>query len=165
MNLFLLRHAHSESGGDDAVRPLSAKGEKTVAKLGEFLRKQKIPLPEAFDHSPLLRARQTAEILAETIGGEHRVREIEGMAPMDDVAEIARELYTEKHDRLLVGHEPHLGRLASLLICDDENADAFDFKKGGILRLEHRIIVNPADGQFSRWIANWMLTPQLYSGR
>ena len=76
MKLFLLRHAHAQSGTNDKQRPLSHEGEETVRALAGFLSRHDRKLPETFRHSSLLRAQQTAEILAETLPGEHRCREI-----------------------------------------------------------------------------------------
>ncbi len=164
MNLFLLRHAQAEAGGNDTARRLSATGEQTARALGTFLRRQGVPLPPLFEHSPYLRARQTAEILAGTLETPHDLSEREGMTPADDVVALAQNLCTGKRDRLLVGHEPHLGALASLLVCDDVQANAFDLQTGTLLCLEHRVFTHPAAGAFSRWSVKWMLIPGLFAG-
>lgn len=161
MKLYLLRHAQAAAGGSDATRPLSPEGEETVRLLGRFLVKHGIALPETFFHSPLLRARRTAEILAEARPGRHTCRPGEALAPLDDVAIPAGELGRSGGDRVLVGHEPHLGRLASLLVCGDENAAAFEMKKAALLRLDHTVVVSAA-GPVSRWVVRWMLTPEVY---
>jgi phosphohistidine phosphatase len=54
---------------------------------------------------------------------------------------------------MLVGHLPHLGKLASLLLCGDENAGLISFRMGGALCLER-------DGA-GKWSVQWMIIPDL----
>jgi len=162
VKLFLLRHAHAQSGANDKQRPLSHEGEETVRALAGFLSRHDRKLPETFHHSSLLRARQTAEILAETLPGEHRCCEMAGLTPFDAVDRAAEAIHEDPADRLLVGHEPHLGQLASLLVCGDSGAGAFDVKKATLICLDNQVVIDPSRGPFSRWVVGWMLTPAMY---
>ena len=143
-------------------RPLSHEGEETVRALAGFLSRHDRKLPETFCHSSLLRARQTAEILAETLPGEHRCREMAGLTPFDTVDRAAETLHENPEDHLLVGHEPHLGQLASLLVCGDSAAGAFDVKKAALICLDRQVVIDPHRGACSRWVVRWMLTPAMY---
>ncbi len=57
---------------------------------------------------------------------------------------------------MLVGHLPHMSRLASLLLKGDAEKNAVNFKQGSVVCLE-----NPGDGNFS---VEWMVTPELVPG-
>lgn len=82
-------------------------------------------------HSPKLRARQTAEILAKALGSP--LKEIDGMKPLDDPRIAAHMVGDAKGSVMLVGHLPHLNSLASLLVCGDENADVVSFRNSGVV--------------------------------
>jgi len=70
VRLFLVRHAHSDPGDPDELRPLSKRGRKQAAALAERLAAAK---PELVLASPLLRARETAAAVATAAGAELRV--------------------------------------------------------------------------------------------
>ena len=83
MRLFLVRHAHSDPGEPDALRPLSARGREQARELGERLAPVE---PELVLTSPLLRARETAAAIATGGGAELRVDErLAPGASADDV--------------------------------------------------------------------------------
>jgi phosphohistidine phosphatase len=67
-------------------------------------------------HSGLIRARETAEILAEALGPPRGVHAASGLAPEDDPAVAAAELDLAAEPLMLVGHLPHLARLAATLV-------------------------------------------------
>jgi phosphohistidine phosphatase len=74
---------------------------------------------------------------------------------MDDPGIWARRLEGAEGETMLVGHLPHLGRLASLLICGGEN-NAVHFRMGGVLRLKR--------GEDRNWAVQWMVTPEMLGG-
>ncbi|MBA3475492.1 MAG: histidine phosphatase family protein, partial [Actinobacteria bacterium] len=83
MRLFLVRHAHSDPGQPDELRPLSARGREEARKLAESL---VAAAPEVVLASPLLRARETAAAIAKAAGVELRVDErLAPGASADDV--------------------------------------------------------------------------------
>src|ERR1051326_9139668 len=67
MKLYLMRHAEALDGADDAKRPLSDHGKKEAREVGRFLNRAAIDFGAAYT-SPLVRARQTAEIVLEFCG-------------------------------------------------------------------------------------------------
>jgi len=119
--LYLIRHGVAEEHGpawpDDSKRPLSEEGVSRLRRSGRALRQ----LDVSFDvilSSPLVRARQSAEILAEAFEPPPSVVLTEALAPGGSPAQVMAEL--ETHDRnarvAIVGHEPGIGELASRLI-------------------------------------------------
>ena len=72
MRLFLVRHAHSDPGDPDSLRPLSARGREQARELGERLAGS---TPDPVLASPLLRARETAAAIAKAAGVDLRVDE------------------------------------------------------------------------------------------
>jgi phosphohistidine phosphatase len=122
MKLYVMRHGpaedHAESGVD-ADRPLSASGRQRVCAVGKLLvQEQEDPL--AIVTSPLVRAVQTAEIVALVTalgekGGTVDVRR--DIAPGGDGARLVHHLLAAGSKRvMLVGHEPDLSGLVSGLL-------------------------------------------------
>ncbi len=152
MQLYLIRHAHALDGLDDQARPLSAKGRQQVKRLAKFLRASGACAPAEIWHSPLVRAAQTAELLARGLKREFPRREVAGLAPHDDPREIAARLARTKKSVALVGHEPHLSALASLLVVGEAKPPRFVLKKCAALALD------PAG---RRWRVRWQVSPEL----
>jgi phosphohistidine phosphatase len=138
-------------------RPLTEDGVRTVQQVANLLRKAGVVSPSEVRHSGKLRARQTAEKLVETLALDSAPEEARNLGPTDDVSKVASELETSQQDLMLVGHLPHLDRLASLLVCDDADARSFDFQQGGVLCLQRNGRSSDADG----WRVRWMLVPEL----
>src|SRR4051812_10692460 len=114
MHLYLIRHAHAVDAADDAARELSKKGRDQAKALGKFMHEREIFAPAAIWHSPLLRARETAELLAKHARIAARVSETAGLLPEDDPAVIASGVAHARLSSLaLVGHEPFMSALAS----------------------------------------------------
>jgi len=67
MKLYFLRHAEAQDGTDDGARALTAHGKKEAREVGRFLKRAGIEFDAAYS-SPLVRARQTAEIVLEICG-------------------------------------------------------------------------------------------------
>lgn len=157
VKLFLLRHAHAVSEEEDATRPLSARGRDQVAALARFVRARGGIEVERVWHSPLVRARETADIFCEQLELTGTRREIDGLLPFDDVRGVARRLSGFGHPLLVVGHEPHLGRLVSMLVCGNVDQEIVDFKKSALLCLEREA----TKSQAVLWRIHWYLTPAL----
>jgi phosphohistidine phosphatase len=104
-------------------------------------------------HSGKTRARQTSEILADRLIPRGGVEAAENLAPLDDPVLWASRLQGETENLMLVGHLPHLTRLASLLICGDAEKKAVDFKNGGIVCLGR-------DGE-DLFSVMWIVTPDM----
>jgi phosphohistidine phosphatase len=123
MHIILLRHGHAidDTGSPalgDAGRWLSGKGRKRTRLVSAHLCEQKKQRPVQIWTSPLVRAVQTAEILAEAAGLTDEVTVRAELATGRDPEEVVPLL--AQHDGegplVLVGHEPSLSRLAALLL-------------------------------------------------
>lgn len=147
--IYLIRHADAVSDEDDPVRPLSARGREQVARVCGILRKRSGFRPREIWHSPLERARETAELLAQGLHLTAPLVPTPGLTPDDDPAKIAAVLETEAGDIAIVGHEPHLGVLSSLMANGPERAATYiHFPKAGVLALT-------PDGR--RWRPEWLV--------
>src|SRR5258707_283886 len=67
MKLYFLRHADALDGADDAARPLSPHGRKQALEVGRFLKRAGSAFDAAYS-SPLVRAKETAEIILDVCG-------------------------------------------------------------------------------------------------
>jgi phosphohistidine phosphatase len=162
MNLYLMRHGialpqEDPSVASDAERPLSQKGVKRMRKAAKGVRRLEIPF-DALLTSPLLRARQTAEIVAGALGMDDRLEEISGLAPESTVEHLLFSLnrYQDRKHLLLVGHEPLLGDTLSHLLGGRQKIRlAFDLKKASLCRVEIETLPSPASGKL-----HWLLSPK-----
>ena len=157
MQVYIVRHGIAEDGGDgisDGSRSLTGKGrrrfQKTARSFGRLGHKLDLILT-----SPLVRAVQTAEILAAAT--EHgEVAVLEELDPKFDVAEMraaARRRSGKARTVALVGHEPQLSA-ALAAFCRIKPVD-LDLKKGSIVRVDVVRLDDdkPADGR-------WWLKPR-----
>lgn len=152
--IYLVRHGIAAERGkdwpDDTKRPLTHKG---IARMTQVTKGLK-DLDVQFDlilTSPLLRARQTADLLHQGLGGSTPLEETTLLAPGGRPADLIDYLRAaKKADRVaLVGHEPDLGQLAAFLI----GAKApLIFKKGGICRIDFEKFPPVPPGQL-QWFA------------
>jgi len=131
MNLYLVRHGAALDHPRDEKRELSPTGQRQARKLGRFLRRGGVTFTAAWS-SPLIRARQTAEIIL-GITNEGRRSKLNTAGAMlnatgvDDFKSWLAQL--PDGDLLLVGHEPSLSeRIRSLLRV--QSASSFEMKKG-----------------------------------
>jgi len=153
MRLYLVRHAHAVPEEDDSRRPLSARGRKTVRQIAAIFHASGALQPGQVWHSPLWRARETAEILVRGLGlSRQTLVEVPGLLPEDDPAVIVRRLASGGEDLALVGHEPYLSALATRLVCGKGKPPVFEFKKGAVLCLENT---------GARWRIRWYFSPEL----
>ncbi len=151
MTIYLVRHAHAEDGDDDARRPLSAKGRRQIRAMARFLRRGGRLKTREFWHSPLVRARDTAAGLVDELGWDARLAEVSGIEPFADPSAMAAKLKTLRRSVAVVGHEPHLSALATLLILGRAAHPVLVLKKGAIAALERK------DG---RWALRWQVSPK-----
>jgi len=140
MNLYLIRHAIATTispEGEDSQRPLTDKGRTRMYRIAQGLKE----LGESIDlilTSPYLRATQTAQVLAKKLEVEKdKIIILEPLAPDGQAADVIRTIndkYKDVENIALVGHEPYLSRLISLLLSGDPNL-SITLKKGSVCRL------------------------------
>jgi len=158
LELYLVRHGVAAERGkewpDDSKRPLTPDG---IARLRRGARGL-TALEVTFDQivtSPLVRTRQTADVLSEELKGKPPVVTADSLAPAGSSAAVMQELAKYvRHARVaLVGHEPNLGELAAQLIGARM---PLEFKKGGVCRIDFDMLPPKGVGML-----RWFLTPKM----
>ena len=138
MLVYFLRHAEAESGEKDFERELTRKGAKQARKVAKFIDKQLVP-PALILTSPLVRARQTADLVAERL--ELTVTEAEwlssGMAPESCLREL--QALEKPSEVLLSGHEPDFSRAVAFLL-GLADADSIDIQKASLVAIELPVV-------------------------
>jgi phosphohistidine phosphatase len=132
VDFYLVRHGEAVSEAVDARRPLSQAGREEVERVAQLTALRKIAVSAIF-HSGILRAQQTAEIFAEALGPAVKVQPLTGLLPQDDPAVAKAELEVSAEPIMLVGHLPHMNRLASLLIYGDADREAVAFRPATVV--------------------------------
>jgi phosphohistidine phosphatase len=155
--LYLVRHADAADAGtlypDDAMRPVSPEGaEKFQGEIGAL--NSLDAKVEIVYTSPLLRCRQTAEMLAGSYPTPPPVQTTDALAPGGTFTDLVNAIGRSGQEReiALVGHEPGLGALAARLIGA---ASPFHLKKGGVCRIDIDSFPPEAPGEL-----RWFLTPK-----
>lgn len=156
MYLYLVQHGEAAREEVDPARPLTDKGRSDVEKVAHAIPAAFVRVAKIL-HSGKLRARQTAEILAEVLQPPVGVTETDVLAPLDDPAIWERRLEGMTENLLLTGHLPHLQRLAALLLCGSTEKAVVAFTMGGMVALER----NDAGA----WSIRWMVVPDLLPGK
>src|SRR5262245_47630716 len=157
-DLYLVRHAIAAERGeewpDDSKRPLTEAGINRFREAVEGLAWLEVGIDEIFT-SPLVRAKQTATLLAHGLGNKTAVKTLDALAP----GHLAKQVITElsraaKYHRIaLVGHEPGLGELAAHLIGSPR---ALPFKKGGVCHISIQGLASRRPGELV-----WFLPPKV----
>jgi len=157
MEIYILRHGIAVERGTpgykrDGDRPLTDEGVEKMRQIAKAMREMDLQFDVIFS-SPYVRAKATADIVAETLG--ENVTLTDSLLPEADPAELIDEINDEKPQRvLLVGHEPDLSALISTLICGKRNAD-IELKKGGLAKLTAETLTYGKCATL-----NWLLTPK-----
>jgi phosphohistidine phosphatase len=138
-------------GRDDRLRPLTPKGKKEVRRAAAALAGL-VPALDVLATSPLVRAVETAEIVAAEYDCETET--LESLAPDHDPSDLLPWLQAQPHSGTvgLVGHEPHLSTLVGYLLTERKGS-FIELKKGGACLLETD---DPA--QPGRSTLQWLLT-------
>jgi phosphohistidine phosphatase len=142
MNLYLLRHGIAVDPSapnitKDAERPLTPKGQRRLRQIAEAMGALKVSF-DVILSSPYVRAKQTAEIVAETLKRQKLLKVSDHLTPDGNPKSLIQELNElrpKPKNILLVGHEPYLSKLIALLTTGNTNME-IDLKKGGLCKLE-----------------------------
>lgn len=162
MNLYFMRHGIALPTEDSATpsdheRPLSSKGTKRTRRAAKGIRR----LGLSFDvvlTSPLVRARQTAEIVCAALTDEIPIVELPTLAPECPVDALMADLgsYRDRANLLLVGHEPSLSKILSHLLHGKGGLPlGVGLKKGTLCRIQ--LDTFPPTGPAT---LGWLLTPK-----
>jgi phosphohistidine phosphatase len=140
VQLLLIRHADAGDRDplrwpDDTLRPLTARGRKRQRRVAKRLRRRDL-VPTLLLASPWLRAWETAQLIADVTGAPPPVA-CPALAGPPELPAIAAAVGRPAADTILamVGHEPWLGELASLLLTGEPQRLAIVFPKSGVLGL------------------------------
>jgi phosphohistidine phosphatase len=159
--LYILRHGIAVDPGTPGIpddeRPLTAKGQKRMHEIARGLCRLDLKLDRIVT-SPLPRARETAEIVADELDAEEVLETAEILTAGADAASIQTWLRERTEDRLMVvGHNPALSDLITLLVLGKKKLGppVCDLKKGGLAALE------PSASAADRYDLLWIATPRL----
>jgi phosphohistidine phosphatase len=156
MILYIVRHAWAGQSGDpqwpdDDQRPLTEKGEKRFRKMMKKLAKRGVDPAQVYT-SPLVRCKQTADIVAARAASQPTVTELDELRPGADAAAIIGKTQpSADQDIAWVGHAPDVGQLVGDLVGDDDAR--FEFAKGAVaaISFEDR-------PQVGRGVLCWLVT-------
>jgi phosphohistidine phosphatase len=141
---------------DDSLRPLTREGERQMAQVTRAMKKMGLEF-DLILSSPYARAKKTAEIVAEKLKLEKRLKFANELSCGGDPQQLVNQLASLKpqpENVLLTGHEPYLSGLISTLVFGDAGAP-IDFKKAGLCKLKMEGL---RYGQCARLC--WLLTPK-----
>ena len=150
---------HGEAGRSspspgDSKRSLTTEGKQEIMDLSNGLKSLEIKLDCIFS-SPLLRAKQTAEIVAKSLKFKGKIEEIDALKPEGSRLEFYSILSRLKQDSvvLVVGHEPYLSEMISEAIS--QSGCRINLKKSGLARMRILSTLPKIKGEL-----RWLLTPK-----
>jgi phosphohistidine phosphatase len=152
MHLYLVQHAEAKKEEEDPLRTLTDEGIQDIKKVASYVVKLNLKVTNIY-HSGKTRALQTAQILHESLNTSAGISQTDGLSPMDKPGVWAERLGSVKDNIMIVGHLPHLSKLASLLLAGDEGKDIVNVQMASIVCLKRF-----DDGH---WAVDWMLTPEI----
>ena len=153
MIVVLVRHAIAEErrpGLRDAARKLTPEGKDKLEKAARGLKRLGNE-PDRILTSPLVRAAETAAVLAEVLAPGVRPETFAPLAPGHAPREVREALPEDEGTVVLVGHEPDLGELASWLLTGSTDGMQLPFRKAGAAAIE----LQAGEGTL-----RWMLAPR-----
>jgi phosphohistidine phosphatase len=139
VELFLIRHAQAVDGHDmrDEDRPLTAHGRKQALDVGAALAKVEVRFARIVS-SPLVRAVETAELIAVATRFDGGLGVAAAMRPDGSFKQLWRELLEPcaadptLQPLAVVGHEPSIGHFLSKLL----HQKGLSLSKGAVVRIQ-----------------------------
>jgi phosphohistidine phosphatase len=158
MDLLVLRHGEAGKRSplpNDSKRTLTAEGRQEIIDLSNGLKSLQVKLDYVLS-SPLLRAKDTAEIVAKSLKFKGKIEELQSLKPEGSRLEFYSALSKLKQDSvvLVVGHEPYLSQMISEAISQSECR--INLKKAGLARIRVIATLPKLRGDL-----RWLLTPKL----
>jgi phosphohistidine phosphatase len=155
MNVYLVQHAEAKSKQEDPNRPLSDLGRANIRKVASYLADHaKIELDYIY-HSGKTRTLQTAEVLGNHLHSRNGLHQAEGLQALDDPKIWADKLSETQGEVMLVGHLPHLSKLAATLVCNDPDRKVIYFQNAGV------VYISKDDDSKGNWSVRWIITPHI----
>jgi phosphohistidine phosphatase len=156
MHIYLVRHGRASkdtSYASDVARPLTRRGRADVERIAAQMAKADVQVHQ-IRHSGLLRTQETADIFASRLHPPSGVIAVAGLSFDDPVDDLARELSLEPEPVMLVGHNPFMERLVSVMLTGSPDRVPVAFSTSGTVYLEF------LDGF---WSVQWALSPAILS--
>jgi phosphohistidine phosphatase len=162
VDIFILRHGKAEEAGHsvtDAPRKLTKKGREEIEGIAEWMAAQGLQF-DLIAASPLVRAQETAAIVADILGGPGKRETWKVLVPGGDPDTVCREIgkYPEDFAVLLVGHEPLLSSLIGRIISGDAGAGIV-MTKGALAKIRGFSYTERPSGEL-----HWLLTAKQMAG-
>jgi phosphohistidine phosphatase len=160
--LYIVRHGIAVDPGTPGIpddeRPLTPKGEKRMRQIARGLRMLNLKVDRIIT-SPLPRARATAEIIADALDARKILETTNVLQTGSSAATVERWLRERTEERLMiVGHNPTLSDLLSLLVLGSTQPLICDLKKGGVAALGQN------GGAKDLYELHWIAPPRLIRG-
>ena len=158
LELYLIRHGVAAERGpefpDDSKRPLTSDGISRMRKEAKALAALGVDFDQILS-SPLVRTKQTADILSQAMPSQPSIATSDALAPAGTPTAVLQELgkHMRKARIALVGHEPNIGELAGRLIG---SRTPLEFKKGAICRIDFEVFPPKGQGHL-----RWFVTPKM----
>jgi phosphohistidine phosphatase len=158
LELYLIRHGLAAERGDeypdDSKRPLTNEGIARLRREAKALNALDVSFDQILS-SPLVRAKQTADVFAEEMKAKPPIAMSDALTPAGTPAAVIQDLgrHMRKACIALVGHEPNMGELAAHLIGAKV---PLPFKKGAICRIDFSVFPPKGKGQLV-----WFITPRM----
>ncbi|MCG3179881.1 MAG: hypothetical protein BIFFINMI_02231 [Phycisphaerae bacterium] len=159
VSLLLIRHGLAAPRGafaDDSRRPLTREGILRTTAVARGM--ARLASPTLVLTSPLLRAAQTADLVAAACSPTPPVRQTDLLGGSPNNRSLARLIGKEASENAviaLVGHEPHMGMLAAWLVCGNGEA-RIEFKKASVCRIDFDGEVGGGRGRLA-----WLCPPKV----
>jgi phosphohistidine phosphatase len=158
MDLFILRHgkAGKSSGGpDDAARGLTREGKAEIRRVAQWMKVQEFRF-DTIATSPLRRALETATVIASVSGRKDNLAIWDELAPGGDPDTVCYKAAQVGNDArvLVIGHEPGLSRLISMIISGNPDGSIV-LSKGGLAKIRNYSFGTRPSGDLQ-----WLLTPK-----
>ncbi|HEY9187035.1 MAG TPA: phosphohistidine phosphatase SixA [Bacteroidota bacterium] len=141
MTIYLMRHGEAitleeTTSENDADRTLTIEGKEKLYQYSRALSLIGVSVDLVLT-SPYKRAYETALIISEAMQEKPKIEECELLKPGEEIQPLINHLNKRKdfNSVLIVGHEPYLGNLASILISGKPSLN-IRFKKGGICKID-----------------------------
>jgi phosphohistidine phosphatase len=157
MLLYIVRHAFAGQHGDprypdDDLRPLTKKGRNRFSRLVKKLARRGFE-PTLVATSPLVRCRQTAQVIVDRLGSSAQLMELSELAPGSELAGLVAWTNAQKQETVAwVGHAPDVDRLTAMLI--GSGSSQVSLTKGAIAAIEFPDHIASGDGEL-----RWLVTP------
>ena len=152
MRLFIVQHGNALPKEVDPERGLRESGKQDVANVAAFLTRGNVQVEWIF-HSGKKRAWETAELFRECLIGDGHFDERDGIAPLDPVVPVVKEIQNLSKDTMFVGHLPFVGKLVAHLITGNEDIGVVSFTPGTVVCLER--------DENEIWSVAWVVRPEL----